>query len=77
MKQRESGSEGEKNETSLQTNLTVNPEKYMTQCSITYILLLCLYDVAATLFLQLHVSREWGLQHGGRMGGGWQHGTLL
>lgn len=42
----------------------------MTQCSITYILLLCLCDVAATLFLQLYVSREWGCS----MVGGWMWG---
>lgn len=40
----------------------------MTQCSITYIPPLCLVDVAASLFLQLHVSREWGCS----VVGGWE-----
>lgn len=40
----------------------------MTQCSVTYFPLLRLCDVAATLFLQLHMSREWGCS----VVGGWE-----
>lgn len=58
---------------SLQTTLTVNSGKYMTQCSITYIPLLCLCNVAVSLFLQLHVSREWGCS----MVGGWAGGGSM
>lgn len=54
--------------TPLQTSLTVKPQKHKTQLSSTYILLLCLCDVTATLFFQLHVSREWGWS----LVGGWE-----
>lgn len=46
-----------------------------TPCSITYIPLLCLCDVAASLFLQLHASRERGCSVVGR--GGLAPGRLL